>query len=356
MAKSTLKHVSHCLFLVSLIFLFGSGVAQKSSYPAHYAKEEINYSVYSNQIDKSVAILKNYIEARGIKLITYSQNNGFYEYKFSVLKQNLNSLDSLVNFLGFRASKKTNTSAKESASIIELQTQIQRLKEKKESYKSLLSRMDSVSGKNYLFYFEKTVDLDDEIFQETLLLKTSMENERMQTVELELHDDYATSDYSDVTFVHMPGGEFNMLFVENPAAGISAGQYQGYSLKYLFTRGKSYFSVGALKPVKPLPKNDSTSVKDIFNLTFGQDFYNRHLGRGKRKFFNLYIGYQVGVSNARNNNSDRVFALIAPVTGLELFKNKYFNIDINGTYYIPLNTFSYTLRGIKLNASLNFSF
>lgn len=342
--------------LVFLLVLTCASSQKSTSYGSYYIKEELHYSVYSNQIDKSVALLKNYLDTRKIKLITYSQNNGFYEYKFSVPKENVNSLDSLVNFLGFRASKKLNTSSKESVSIIELQTKLQRLKEKKESYQALLSKMDSVSGKNYLTYFEKTVELDDEIFSQSLLLKTAQENERLQTVEIELHDDYASTDYSDVTFVHMPGAEFNMLFIENPSTGVSSPLYQGYSLKYLFTRGKSYFTIGALKPATSLEKNDSLVVKDIFNLTFGQDFYNRHLGRGKRKFLNLYIGYQIGVSNARNNTSDRVFAMVAPVTGIELFKNKYFNLDVNGSYYIPLNTFSYTLRGIKLNASLNFSF
>lgn len=206
------------------LFLSLSAMAQRTNV-GPYTKEEITYSIYSNQIDKSVLLLKNYIESRSIKLITYSQNNGYYEYKFSVLNESVNSLDSLVNFLGFRASKKVNTSSKESLSILELQTKLQRLQEKKENYKILLSKMDSVSGRNYLFYFEKIVDIEDEIFQQSLLLKTAQENEAKQIIEIELHDDYASSDYSDVMFVHMPGAELNMLFVENPAAAISSPIY-----------------------------------------------------------------------------------------------------------------------------------
>lgn len=341
------------LFLFAILAVKG----QKNKYESYYNSEEISYSVYSNQVTKSIDLLKSFFEANKISLTTYSQNNGLYEYKFSIPKPLTGALDSLVNLLGFRASKSIQTGSKEKVSITELTTNINHLEEKKKEYAKLLSRMDSVNGKNYLYYFEKIVDLNDQIYNENLLLKKVTENEKMQTVEINLHDDYATSPYSDVMFVHMPGVEANYLFVENPAAGTSASTYQGYSLKYLFTRGKSYFSIGAMKPVPgTLPKSDSSAVKDIFSLTFGQDFYNRHLGRGKRKFLNLYIGYHAGLSNARSYNSDQVFAYVAPITGLELFKNKYFNLDVNAGYFIPLNAYSYTLRGIKANASLNFSF
>ncbi|MCE3229731.1 MAG: hypothetical protein K0S32_4282 [Bacteroidetes bacterium] len=340
------------------VIIVSQAKAQKSNYNTNYRyeREEINYSIYSNQIDKSINLLKSFFEANKIQLTTYAQNNGFYEYKFSINETLVNSLDSLVNLLGFRASKSIKNDSKKSSSVIELTTNIEHLNDKKASYEKLISKMDSVKGKEYLFYFEKIVTLDDEIFQQTLLLKEAQIREKTQVVEINLHDDYATSDYSDIMFVHMPGAEYSMMFIENPTQGISAVQYQGYSLKYLFTRGKSYFSIGAMKPLTALAATDSSVVKDIFSLTFGQDFYNRHLGRGKRKFLNLYIGYQAGISNARNFNSDKVFAMVAPVTGLELFKNKYFNLDINGSYFIPLNDFSYTLRGIKVNASLNFSF
>jgi hypothetical protein len=343
---------------IILLFLFVilEAKAQKNKYENFYGNEEINYSVYSNQVAKSLDLLKNYFETNKITLTTYSQNNGLYEYRFNIPKSLTASLDSLVNLLGFRASKSIQTGNKEKVSIMELATNINHLEDKKKEYKKLLSQMDSVNGKNYLYYFEKVIDLDDQLYKENVILKKVTESEKLQTVEINLHDDYATSPYSDVMFVHMPGAEANFLFVENPASGVSAAVYQGYSLKYLFTRGKSYFSVGALKPTAGLTKSDSSAVKDIFSLSFGQDFYNRHLGRGKRKFLNLYIGYHVGVSNARSSNTDKVFAYVSPVTGLELFKNKYFNLDVNAGYFIPLNDYSYTLRGIKANASLNFSF
>jgi hypothetical protein len=344
----------YCLLMFVLVCFICRSQSYKKS-ESYYTSDEIEYSVYSNQIDRSIALLKNFFDRNKIQLNTYSQSNGYYEYKFNVPNELVNSLDSLVNLLGFRGSKSINSS-QQSTSKMEVTTGLSHLQEKRESYKKLLAKMDSVSSKNYLYYFEKITDLDDEIFRQKQVLEKIVVSEKVQRVLVKLYDDYASNPYSDVMFVHMPGAEANYLLVENPTSGISASAYMGYSLKYLFTRGKSYFSVGALKPATPLPKSDSAAVKDIFSLTFGQDFYNRHLGRGKRKFMNLYIGYHAGVSNARTYNSDQIFAHVAPVTGLELFKNKYFNLDVNGAYFIPLNNYSYTLRGFKFNASLNFSF
>lgn len=58
-----------------------------------------------------------------------------------------------------------------------------------------------------------------------------------------------------VKFVNMPGFEYSVFMPENPKAGISAACYNGYMLKYLFTRGKSYVTVGAFKAVD-VPSSD----------------------------------------------------------------------------------------------------
>ena len=50
----------------------------------------------------------------------------------------------------------------------------------------------------------------------------------------------------------MPGFEYSVFMPENPKAGISATCYNGYMLKYLFTRGKSYVTVGGVRRA-PMP-------------------------------------------------------------------------------------------------------
>jgi hypothetical protein len=125
-------------------------------------------------------------------------------------------------------------------------------------------------------------------------------------------------------------------------------------LKYLFTKGKSYASVGAYKSLKS-PSDTSRFYSELFVINFGQDFYSRHLGRGNKKMGNLYSGYTLGYMIATNDSRKSDILYLSPSVGLELFKNKYLLWDVKANYMIPF-TYNRNLRGIAFNTSLNFVF
>jgi len=157
-----------------------------------------------------------------------------------------------------------------------------------------------------------------------------------------------------IKFVNMPGFEYSIFVPENPMDGISADMYNGYMLKYLFTKGKSYLTVGAFKAVD-VPKNDSLMYSDIFNFSFGQDFYSRHLGRGGRKFLNLYSGYNVGYMAYTGKESSLKNIYVSPAVGVELYKNNFMLLDTKISYILPFSE-NLNLRGLQFAASLNFVF
>lgn len=157
-----------------------------------------------------------------------------------------------------------------------------------------------------------------------------------------------------IRFVNMPGFEFSVFMPENPKEGISADMYYGYMLKYLFTKGKSYITVGAFK-ADEVPQNDTLMYSDIFNFSFGQDFYSRHLGRGGRKFLNLYSGYNIGYLVYSGKNSSLKNFYVSPAIGIELFKNNFMLIDTKMTYMLPFTDNLY-LRGFQFAAAVNFVF
>ncbi|MBR4625616.1 MAG: hypothetical protein IKO56_08805, partial [Alphaproteobacteria bacterium] len=158
-----------------------------------------------------------------------------------------------------------------------------------------------------------------------------------------------------IRFVNMPGFEFSVFMPENPQEGISAEYYNGYMLKYLFTRGKSYITIGAFK-ASEIPPNDSLMYSDIFNFSFGQDFYSRHLGRGGRKFLNLYSGYNIGLLTYKGKTSSHRNIYISPAIGIELFKNNFMLFDTKMTYILPFSENNLNLRGLQFAAALNFVF
>ena len=152
----------------------------------------------------------------------------------------------------------------------------------------------------------------------------------------------------------MPGASYDIFWIENPVKDLSAELYHGYSLKYLFTRGKSYATIGTFKE-RTSADSDTMRYKELFVFGFGQDFYTRHFGRGKNKFLNLYSGYNMGGVFATADSRTSTFPYLKIFLGVELFKNKYILIDNKVGYFIPFR-YNRNLRGISYNVSFNFVF
>lgn len=176
-------------------------------------------------------------------------------------------------------------------------------------------------------------------------------------VEFSIYNEVATPNNSKVSFVNMPGVEYGYLRIENPKEGASMKAYHGATIKYMFTRGKSYVNLGAYRTVNN-KKSDSTGINELFLMNFGQDFYPRHFGRGQRRFLNLYTGYQVGgfITN-RNNEKNSAFVPNLNLSfGVEVFKSRHILIDNKVNYFLPLNELNRNMRGLLYQASFNFVF
>lgn len=209
--------------------------------------------------------------------------------------------------------------------------------------------------------------LENYIDEQTALLNSLNKGKNTAKLFVTLYDEITMPDgrRQKISWVNMPGVSFSYLAVENPKFGTTHGAYAGMNLKYMFTRGKSYVELGVLKPLNPYNAEDLirnpelASVKnEYFNIQFGQDFYTKHFGRGRRKFLNLYSGYTVGLSIPNQYNDAKLKSL--PVSslsiGVELFKSKHVLLDTRAAYYLPLSIENRNSRGILYNTSLNFVF
>ncbi|MBO2008039.1 hypothetical protein [Hymenobacter negativus] len=160
-----------------------------------------------------------------------------------------------------------------------------------------------------------------------------------------------------VSFVNMPGVEYGYLRLDNPKVGLTSSVYQGYALKYLVTRGKSYLNLGVYRPTEK-NSTDEDFVNELFVINFGQDFYPRNFGRGRRRYLNLYTSYQLG-GFILNRNSDKGNEFIPNLNlglGLEILKTRHILLDTKASYFVPLNDRSRDLRGVLGQASFNFVF
>lgn len=312
----------------------------------------VTYSIYTSDYSEKKLSLEGFLKKGKYTIINQKESKTSHHYEFAIWDSDLDNIDSLCNTLGY-VSFKDLKSFNHDADLKEAQLQLEQQKEKKIEFEKMQKQLDSIGSARYYAHWEKIRAIDEEINHTKKRILNYQSYEKVYTVVIELYNEQTIYESTRVNFVHMPGAEYVYFITENPKQGLSYSNYQGVNLKYVFTKGKSFFALGALKPVS---KTDSTTFDEIFNLTFGQDWYSKHLGRGGYKFCNLYIGYHTGFTLAYNDFGNKWWPYVSPSTGLELFKNKYFLFDTNVSYYLPLSNYNRNMRGYKISGSINFTF
>lgn len=338
-----------------IIVLFTSLVSFSLFGQNNDVSKRIEYSVYSLEFPKAKERLDNFILNNRFEQQSFKESRDLITYLFKIKESDLPKIDSMVKVLGYVNARKINNSS-QNFTVENLNIDLERLENKRQSYTELMAKLDSnKTREQYIIYWEKRRETDDQISnlkKEILNLKASF---KFISVEIEIRNDPTGPTNRKVSWVHMPGLQYSLAFVEQPLSGVSYAEYEGYSLKYLFTKGKNYFSLGAYK-AKNRNSSDTIAIDEIFNFTYGEDFYSRRFGRGNRHFFNPYIGYQLGFSLAYSNVDSQVFPFLAPAFGIEWWKNKYFLLDTTADYYLPANAINRNLRAWRVSASLNFVF
>ncbi len=313
--------------------------------------------VYVTKLQQSTNLLTNFItQKKGIVYNTNLSDNKYYT-QFSIPLTDLNSLDSLANVMGYVRQNSYNTQNIQEE-INKLQSQIDGLKFENNIYLRQIADSVYIGNAQKDITNKITNNLRNIASLEVNINKLELSaNDQMCKVQFTINDELSTPNNSRVSFVNMPGIEYGYLFIENPMQGISAKGYQGATIKYMFTRGKSYFNLGVYRAINN-NTSDTSLINELFMINFGQDFYPRNFGRGKRRFLNLYTGYQIGgfISNQNNNQNSKFIPNANLSFGVELIKTKHILVDNKVSYFLPLNELNRNMRGILYQASFNFVF
>ncbi len=319
--------------------------------------------VYTARFPESKALLTSFLKQYAVRINKKEETTEYLEVDFTVAPEHLGKLDSLSTLLGWLESNSMTTVDK-SARLARTTYDLEDEQIRMDSLQAAVRKANQ--SPEALATLEKGIARTEATLRTLRRELRSIGNrDSLALVSIKLHDEISVPTTSGkISFVNMPGVEYGFLFIENPKPGISAKTYQSYAIKYMFTRGKSYFTVGVLKEVNtgvtnPEPeKNDSTRYGEMFAFGFGQDFYPKHFGRGKRKFFNLYTGYQLGLAilTQKDEEDSRAMPTANLSMGLELIKTKHILLDNKVSYFLPLHDLNRNLRGIMYNASFNFVF
>ncbi|MDR1761143.1 MAG: hypothetical protein LBR55_01705 [Bacteroidales bacterium] len=314
-------------------------------------KVTVRIDVLSSHYAQAAQSLQNFMQNLECCVEEQRISESETRIKVNLNKKEYDILDSLAHSFGSitnKTEKRTNN-----AETIEEKTREQAiLQQKKVDYEQILAKTDSAST-SYLPLWRELQEVEDDLREVENSLRRLQSTQKMYSVELTLSDDVIIPSNTKVSFVNMPGFEYTVLRVENPLEDFSQQLYQGFSLKYMITRGKTFLGLGIYKNMEAIKGNE---FSDMFMLSFGQDFYSRYLGRGNRKFLNPYTGYMIGYVYATGADRSKGFGYILPEFGVELYKSRYIMLDCKAQYFMPVMKENKNLRGLMLSAAFNVVF
>jgi len=338
-----------------LIFLFALGHITLYSAKAQESDAVIttvNATIYSPHFDRAKTTVSQFMSANSCIVIKQNESIQDFFIECYLTQSAFNQLDSLFNQLGFVDSKQlaSNSSQTDNEKIL---LQLKYLNERKKVYQTELSSMTEKDERYYKFW-EESREIEKEIYA----LETSQLDDEVAEnyyLILNIYDDAGNVGDTNIDWVNMPGASFDLMVTENPSDEYSCPYYQGYMLKYMVTRGKTYANLGFMKGKGLESTPDTSMFTELFLFGFGQDWYTKHFGRGRNRFFNLYTGYNFGGMFATAESRTKTMFQMKVFLGVELFKNKYFLIDNNIGYFIPF-VYNRDLRGLSYSFSINFVF
>jgi len=334
------------LALISVMIFSCYGFAQTQN------NMRLEVKLYSVAFDRSKANILLFMQGNNnIKISSQNEYSGSFDLEFKTNQAVFEDFQKNLNSFGTLESKSLSVvqEVRDSKTIL---LEIDHLQNKKETFEKEIARIGSSSETKYYELWDQARQMEEEISRLKKEM-VSMDSSLFYIINLTLYDEIQDYSSRKVSWVNMPGFSYDVLWIETPQTGTSGAMYQGGSLKYLVTRGKSYAYLGA---IKCFDKNvDTMQFKELFNLGFGQDLYSKHFGKGKNKFFNLYTGYTIGATFATGEKRSRTFGHLVPYLGVEIFKNKFINLDNKVGYWIPFK-YNRNMRGVHYSISFNFVF
>ncbi len=337
-----------CLLFVSFSVFCQN---ERLEYSKQYYNRRYENQLYTLDFEIAKQKINSFILKNDLVVCQKNDYRASFTIEFVISESQFANFDSIVSSLGYSTKENVENTNNE-FSEQKLADEIQFTQKQIVDYKELLLNLDAKS-EQYLSCWNAMKELEKQVFDKGMKIEKAKKFRNNIYINLTVYDEVANSESSKISFVNMPGVEYSFLAIADPTPGISSNFYQGYFMKYMFTKGKSYASLGAYKSLQN--SSSESQFNELFMFSFGQDFYSRHLGRGTRKFLNLYTGYQIGDIIATSQTSKSNLVFVSPSIGVELYKNKYMLIDTKVNYFLPIQ-YNKELRGVSANLSFNFVF
>ena len=136
--------------------------------------------------------------------------------------------DSLIETIGYSNNKNVKTT-NYTSQILEIETEINYLTKRKTEYNKEIE-LKKERGQKYEVLWSEVRRIDDVIHQQEKRLFSLKINSNYY-ITLSIYDDNIDLTSRRINWVNMPGGSYDILWIENPTLGLSMSMYQGGSFK-----------------------------------------------------------------------------------------------------------------------------
>ena len=342
-----MKNTYLLVFLLTSLNVFAQNVQEKTL--------ELEARIVVIDLDKVSLELESLFREGSIIPEYYIEKIQNIETEFYLSDTLFYDFQERINAWGYVKNKKS-TSYDYNKRLEVVEEDIRETEKQIESYKAVLKEMDINHQKHYTFW-DKLEKAEGTLRMYEKQRSEIIDKNKKFKIKLIIDEENINSTNSqrpDFSLINMPGIQYSYLKIENPVAGLSPTSMQGISVKYLINRRKTSLELGLYKP-SFTSNTPVDGFNDMYLIGIGQDFYSSHLGRGSRKFLNLYSSAKLGAVILSTDDTNLVSWYGSPAIGIELFKTKNILIDNKIGYFLPFKE-NRNMRGWIYDVSFNIVF
>ena len=310
----------------------------------------LDAAIMVTNLKRIKAELSGFFEENEVVPDLLNQSNSQIQSHFTLTQDAYYTFVQQIEHWGIITSKKI-ASVNYTQKLNAVNQEIARIEKQIEEYDAFLKQVGIQSG-NHIKYWERLEIARTALQKQRVLQKEYLASNQQFKVKLRIVEATHLTNKPDFSFVNMPGIQYSYLLTANSVEGIYPQNMNGYSIKYILNRRKTYIELGLFKSNQT---SENMAYNELYKFGIGQDFYSVHLGRGTRQFMNLYSGFQLGTFILTGNENRLVSWYATPSIGVEVYKNKNILIDTKTGYFLPFKE-NRNMRGFLLEASFNVLF
>ena len=171
------------------------------------------YDIFTTDFSTSCKKTEDFLSKNNCIILKQNETKFTHTYLFRTPNRTVSQADSLLKSIGYVSNKELK-SFNNTIQLSEAKIQLEYLEKKKSEYEKMQIKIDSVKSAKYYEHWEKTRNIEKEIFDSKKRIKQMESVDSFCVFSVKIKDEVTSPNYSKVNFIHMPGLEYTYLMIE----------------------------------------------------------------------------------------------------------------------------------------------